>query len=121
MARILVVDDSSTVRKLIIYILGKQNYDTVEAGDGIEALEKLALNQIDLIIADLNMPRMDGLELIRIIRESPSYEQIPIIMLTTETDEAEKKEALKRGANIYLIKPMPPVMLLDKIKSLFEA
>lgn len=121
MARILVVDDSSTVRKLITYVLSKGNYETIEAGDGIEALEKLALNQIDLIIADLNMPRMDGLELIRTIRESSSYDRVPIIMLTTETDEAEKKEALKRGANIYLVKPMPPIMLLDKIKNLFEA
>lgn len=120
MARILVVDDSSTVRKLITYVLSKGNYDTLEAGDGIEALEKLALNQVDLITADLNMPRMDGLELIRTIRESPSYEKIPIVMLTTETDEAEKREALKRGANIYLVKPMPPYILLDKIKSLLE-
>lgn len=120
MARILVVDDSSTVRKLITYVLSKGNYETIEAGDGIEALENLALNQIDLIIANLNMPRMDGLELIRTIRESPSYDRVPIIMLTTETDEAEKKEALKRGANIYLVKPIPSNILLDKIKSLLE-
>lgn len=120
MARILVVDDSSTVRKLIIHILGEGNYETLEAGDGIEALEKLALNQVDLIIADLNMPRMDGLELIRTIRESPSHEEIPIVMLTTETAEAHKKDALKRGANIYLVKPMPPYVLLDKIKSLLK-
>lgn len=120
MATILVVDDSSTVRKLITYILKRENYETLEATDGIEALEKLALNNVDLIIADLNMPKMDGLELIRIIRGSPSYEKVPIVMLTTETDETEKREALEIGANIYLMKPVPPSMLLNKIENLLS-
>ncbi len=121
MPRILVVDDSSTVRKLIINILRGANYETVEAVDGLDALEKLAQEEIDLIIADLNMPRMNGLELIRTIRQDPLYQDIPIVMLTTEGSEEDKKRGFEAGANVYLVKPAPPSLILYKIGSLLGA
>jgi len=113
---ILVVDDSATVRKLIIYSLGPNNYNCLEASDGVEALEKMAQNPVDLIIADLNMPKMDGLELIRTIRKG--NRSIPVIMLTTQGDQESRKEGLDAGANVYLIKPAPAHLLLYKVKSL---
>ncbi len=120
MARILVVDDSSTVRKLIINILSKENYETVEAVDGVDALEKLSQNDIDLVIADLNMPRMNGLDLIKTIRQDPLYADIPIVMLTTEGSAEDKKRGFEAGANVYLVKPAPPSMILYKIGSLLR-
>ncbi len=121
MPKILVVDDSSTVRKLIINILKGADYETVEAVDGVDALEKLAQEDIDLIIADLNMPRMNGLELIRTIRKDPVYADIPIVMLTTEGSEEDKKRGFEAGANVYLVKPAPPSLILYKIGSLLGA
>jgi len=115
---ILVVDDSSTVRKLIIYSLGPNNYNYVEASDGVEALEKMSQNQVDLVIADLNMPKMDGIELIRTIRKSPSNRDAPVIMLTRQGDREPKKEKFDAGANVYLVKPAPARHLLLKVKSL---
>ena len=100
---VLVVDDSATVRKLIIYTLGPDNYNCLEASDGVDALEKMARNPVDLIIADLNMPKMDGLELVRTIREK--NKDIPVIMLTTQGDQKSKKKGFDAGANVYLIKP----------------
>ncbi len=113
---ILVVDDSATVRKLIIYALGPNNYNCLEASDGMEALEKMAQNPVDLVIADLNMPKMNGLELVRTIRRG--NKDIPVIMLTTQADEESKKEGLEAGANVYLVKPAPRHLLLYKVKSL---
>ncbi len=113
---ILIVDDSATVRKLIMYSLEATNYNCLEASDGIEALEKMAQNSVDLIIADLNMPKMDGLELIRTIRKQ--NRDIPIIMLTTQGDEESKRAGLDAGANVYLIKPAPTHLLHYKVKSL---
>ncbi len=121
MPKILVVDDSSTVRKLIINILKGADYETVEAVDGVDALEKLAQEDIDLIVADLNMPRMNGLELIRTIRKDPIYSDIPIVMLTTEGSEEDKKRGFEAGANVYLVKPAPPSLILYKIGSLLNA
>ncbi len=121
MPKILVVDDSATVRKLISNILKGANYETVEAVDGVDALEKLAQEDIDLIIADLNMPRMNGLELIRTIRKDPLYSDIPIVMLTTEGSDEDKKRGFEAGANVYLVKPAPPSLILYKIGSLLNA
>jgi two-component system, chemotaxis family, chemotaxis protein CheY len=117
---ILIVDDSKVVRKLIISILNKNKFDCIEAEDGIEALEKLVINDVDLIIADLNMPKMSGLELVRTIRGSDIYNNIPILMLTTEKNEQDKQECLKAGVNIYLAKPLPHQELIDTIKLLLK-
>jgi len=120
MVSILIVDDSKVVRKLIINILSNSEYHCIEAENGIEALEKLVLSDIDLIIADLNMPKMSGLELVKTIRASDIYNNIPIIMLTTEKNQQEQYNCLSAGANIYLIKPLPPEELRNNINRLLS-
>ena len=120
MANILIADDSSTMRKLILYALKPTGHIGIEASDGIEALEKMALTDIDLAIIDLNMPMMDGLELVRSIRENPLYDDLPIIMLTTEADNDTKKRGYEAGVNTYLTKPTPHHLLIYKIESLIN-
>ncbi len=118
MKRILVVDDSSTIRKLINYILRKKDYHVTEAEDGIDALEKLIDTKVDLVIADLNMPNMDGIELVRSLRNNYYHLDTPIIMLTTTRDENLRKSALEAGVNLFLNKPIQPNILLYKVESL---
>ncbi len=120
MTDILIVDDSKVVRKLISNILTKNNFDCIEAEDGIQALEKLVVNHIDLVIADLNMPKMSGLEMVKTIRSSEVYNDIPILMLTTEKNEQDKKNCLEAGVNIYLAKPLPHQELIEKINQLLD-
>jgi len=117
---ILIVDDSRVMRKLIINILHNNEFNCIEAENGIEALEKIVVNDVDLIIADLNMPKMTGLELVNTIRSSTVYSKIPIIMLTTEKNEIERQKCLEAGANVYLIKPLPAEELKDNIKELIR-
>ncbi len=122
MTKILIVDDSATVRKLLIHTLKPKHYACIEACDGFDALEKLALNpDIKLIISDLNMPNMDGIELIGNIRQNPQYQDLPIIMLTTEASHDNRKLAFDAGANLYLVKPSPAHIILFKVQSLLEA
>lgn len=122
MDKILIVDDSATVRKLLIHTLKPRNYKCIEACDGFDALEKLAINpDIKLIISDLNMPNMDGIELINNIRQNPQYTDLPIIMLTTEGGQDNRKLAFEAGANLYLVKPSPAHIILFKVQSLLEA
>ncbi|MBP8626623.1 MAG: response regulator [Syntrophorhabdaceae bacterium] len=118
MKRILVVDDSSTMRKLINYILRKRDYHITEAEDGIDALEKLIDAKVDLVIADLNMPNMDGIELVRSLRNNYYHLDTPIIMLTTTRDENLRRAALEAGVNLFLNKPIQPNILLYKVESL---
>lgn len=118
MKRIMVVDDSSTIRKLINYILRKKDYHITEAEDGMDALEKLIETKVDLVIADLNMPNMDGIELVRSLRNNYYHLDTPIIMLTTTKDENLKKAALEAGVNLFLNKPIQPNILLYKVESL---
>jgi two-component system chemotaxis response regulator CheY len=120
MANILIVDDSPTMRKIVLYALKPTEHKTYEAGDGIEALEKLAKNPVDLMVVDLNMPRMDGLELVRQIRAQDMYKQMPIIMLTTEASDETKKQGYQAGVDTYLVKPTPHHLLLYKIEFLLE-
>lgn len=122
MDKILIVDDSATVRKLLVHTLKPKNYRCIEACDGFDALEKLALHSdIKLIISDLNMPNMDGIELIANIRQNPQYQDLPIIMLTTEASQDNRKLAFTAGANLYLVKPSPAHIILFKVQSLLEA
>jgi CheY-like chemotaxis protein len=122
MDTILIVDDSTTVRKVLIHTLKVKNYRCIEASDGFEAIEKLAQNpDIKLIISDLNMPNMDGIEFIGTIRNDPQYQDLPIIMLTTDSSHENKKLAFDTGANLYLVKPSPAHIILFKVQSLLEA
>ncbi len=120
MKKILVVDDSTTIRKLITYILKKQAYVTTEAEDGLDAMEKLGGLEVDLVIVDLNMPNMDGIEFVKSMRSNFYYMDIPIIMLTTTKDATLKRNALDAGVNMFLNKPVRPELLLYKIGSLLK-
>jgi two-component system, chemotaxis family, chemotaxis protein CheY len=120
MKKILVVDDSPTVRKLIAYILKKKSYMIAEAQDGLEAMEKLGGLDVDLIIANLNMPKMDGIEFVKNLRNNYHFMDLPVIMLTTTKDDLLKKHALEAGVNMFLNKPIQPEMLLNRIGSLLR-
>ncbi len=120
MKTILVVDDSATIRKLLAYILKKKNYVIAEAEDGIDAMEKLSHVQVDLVIVDLNMPNMDGIEFVRNLRDNYYYMDTPIIMLTTTKDDKLKKDAFDAGVNMFLNKPVQPNFLLYKVESLLQ-
>lgn len=102
---VLVVDDSATVRKFVATSLQIQGFATVTAADGMEALERMPNEQIDAIVTDLNMPDMDGFEFIRNLRSMPAYASIPIIVLSSITNQEEKDTAEKLGVVAYLEKP----------------
>ncbi len=111
-ASILTVDDSSSLRIAIRIALSGAGYAVTEAADGMEGLEKARSAKFDMIIADLNMPRMNGLEMIREIRKLPIQLGTPIIFLTTESDETMKQDARQSGATGWLVKPFVPEQLL---------
>lgn len=107
MPTILVVEDSPTMRQLIGFAMKRvQNSKVIEATDGVDALKKLSQEKVDLILADINMPVMDGLKLLSLLRSNPSYKDIPVIIITTEGAEEDRKKALSIGANAYLAKPI---------------
>lgn len=114
----MIVDDSNTIRKLISFILKQKNYVTVEAEDGVDAIEKLSLNPVDLIIVDLNMPNMDGIEFVKTLRNNYYHKDVPVIMLTTTKDEDLRRDALHAGVNLFLNKPINPEVLLYKVECL---
>lgn len=111
-ASILTVDDSSSLRMAIRIALNGAGYDVSEAVDGLDGLNKAKAAKFDMIIADLNMPNMNGLDMIREIRKLPIQLGTPIIFLTTESDEAIKQEARAAGATGWLVKPFVPDQLL---------
>ena len=102
---ILVVDDSATVRKFVSLSLSMQGFKVVSACDGMEALEKLPTEKVDLVLTDLNMPNMDGYEFIRTLRESNLYKDLPVIILSSLSDQTSRDLGLKSGAHSYLVKP----------------
>jgi two-component system chemotaxis response regulator CheY len=116
---VLVVDDSSTMRRIIKNSLFRYDFleqNIFEAEDGVEALYILNSTHIDLIITDWNMPNMNGLELVKKVRNTNSFKDIPIIMVTTEGGKTEVITALKAGVNNYIIKPFTPSILKEKIE-----
>ncbi len=117
--RLLVVDDSSTMRRIIINTLQRLGYnDVLEAAHGLEAWSILdRSDNIDILITDWNMPEMNGLELVKKTRSDSRYEDIPIIMVTTEGGKAEVITALKAGVNNYIIKPFTPQVLREKLEA----
>ena len=103
---ILVVDDSSTTRSLIAsHIAELGDYDILEAATGFEALKMLPARKIDLIITDINMPDINGLELISFVKENPNYRDIPTIIISTEDSEEDRKRGMELGAKEYIVKP----------------
>lgn len=117
--KILVVDDSSTMRRILKMTLGRIGFDDVsEAGDGKEAVEACQKEKYDVVLTDWNMPNMDGLELIVSLRALPEYAKTPIMMVTTEGAKDDVIEALTRGANSYIVKPFTPETLKGKMNDL---
>jgi len=118
MPNILVVEDSPTMRQLIGFAIKRiPESRVVEATDGVDALKKLSSEKIDIILADINMPIMDGLKLVSLVRSDPVYKNIPIIMITTEGAEEDKNKALAIGANAYLTKPIQTQELMKLVNS----
>lgn len=118
MPNILVVEDSPTMRQLIGFAMKRiPGSRVIEATDGVDALKKLSSETIDIILADINMPVMDGLKLVSLVRGNASYKNIPIIMITTEGAEEDKKKALAIGANAYLTKPVQTQELIRLVSS----
>lgn len=101
----LIADDSSTIRKFVVFALKSMGIEVVMASDGMEALEKLTTEKFDLVITDLNMPHLDGYELISSIREINQYKDTPIIILSSESDEDDKQKGFSAGADAYMEKP----------------
>ncbi|MEK6657462.1 MAG: response regulator [Nitrospirota bacterium] len=117
----LVVDDSPTMRQLITFALKRiHNSQVTEANDGVDALKKLSGNKFSLILLDINMPLMDGLKLLSILRGNPSYNDVPIIIITTEGADVDREKALKLGANAYVTKPIQTNELLKVVKEFLK-
>jgi two-component system, chemotaxis family, chemotaxis protein CheY len=110
--RILAIDDTRSLRDLLAATLRQAGHEVVEAADGQEGLDQLARHRPDVVISDLNMPICDGIEFTRSARARPEGSSVPIIILTTETDQAIKAEGRKAGATAWMIKPFSPPALL---------
>ena len=115
---ILLADDSEMVRNFHSYILKNAGYEIISAIDGADALEKLLMNSVDLVATDINMPNMDGYELVKRIRKMDDYEDIPIIIISTESEALDKQKGYDAGANVYIIKPTPPEQLVESVNLL---
>ena len=118
MPNILVVEDSPTMRQLISFAIKRiPDSHVIEATDGVDALKKLSSDKIDLILADINMPVMDGLKLVSLVRGNVAFKDIPVIMVTTEGAEEDMKRAIAIGASAYLPKPIQTQELLKLVTS----
>lgn len=116
---ILIVDDSKTVRNLVAFIMKQEGFKVTTAEDGLDGLEKLyAAEKVDLIVSDINMPRMDGLTFIKNLREQDAYRDMPIIVLSTEGEDKDIETGLSVGANLYMVKPAQPEKLVKNAKML---
>ena len=113
---VMTVDDSASVRQMVSFTLKEAGYQVVEASDGKNALEKLNGGVAHMVLTDLNMPNMDGIELIRNLRANPSFKFIPIVMLTTESQAEKKQEGKSAGATGWIVKPFKPDQLLAVVR-----
>jgi two-component system chemotaxis response regulator CheY len=116
--KILIVEDDRTTRKILGLYLRSKGYDIVNAENGLEAMEKLGTENVNLVMTDLNMPYMDGIELTRKIRSQADLKHLPVLMVTTEADDEERQKAFEAGANGYLVKPVTADMVTDNIKNI---
>ncbi len=116
MASILAVDDSASMRQMVSFTLKGSGYEVVEASDGVEALAIAKTRSFDLVVTDVNMPNMDGIELIRELRKLPSFKFTPLLMLTTESGMDKKQQGKAAGATGWIVKPFNPEQLLATIK-----
>jgi len=116
MKSVMAVDDSATVRKVLGITLEGAGYKVIEAMDGVDALKKLLTVDVDMLVTDLNMPRLDGINLIKQVRQKPGNRFMPIIMLTTESQPEMKTKGKAAGASGWITKPFKPEQLLNVVK-----
>lgn len=116
MATILTVDDTASMRQMISFTLNSVGHEVIQACDGKEALQLLQGKKVDLVIADVNMPNMDGITLVKTLREQADYKFIPILMLTTESQESKRQQGKVAGATGWIVKPFNPEQLLNVVK-----
>jgi two-component system chemotaxis response regulator CheY len=115
---IMAIDDSASIRQVVSITLKKAGYEVIEASDGRDALKKLTGQKVHLMLCDVNMPNMDGITFLKEIRQNPNYKFTPIIMLTTESQEAKKQEGKAAGARAWVVKPFKPEQMLAAIEKL---
>lgn len=120
MPTILAVDDSASMRQMVAFTLKGAGYSVVEAIDGQDALNKAKTAKVDLVLTDVNMPKMDGIALIKALRALPTYKFTPILMLTTESGAEKKVEGKTAGATGWIVKPFNPDQLLATIKKVIR-
>lgn len=120
MHSILAVDDSPSMRKMVSFTLTGAGYNVVEAVDGQDAYEKAQAQSIDLVLADQNMPRLDGLGLTRKLRDNPKFKTVPILILTTESSDQMKQAGRSAGATGWLVKPFDPARLIEVIQKVIR-
>ena len=119
--RCLVVEDSPTMRQLIVFALKRiPGLEIVEASDGVDALKKLPDGQFDVMLTDINMPIMDGLKLISLMKSNPTYKDIPVVVITTEGAREDREKGLALGAMSYITKPIQTTALLKVIKEILS-
>jgi two-component system chemotaxis response regulator CheY len=120
MQSILAVDDSASMRQMVSFTLKGAGYHVIEAADGQEAYEKAMTQSVDLVLTDQNMPRMDGVTLVKSLRGLPSYTTTPILILTTEASDEMKSKGRAAGATGWLVKPFDPIKLLAVIQKVIR-
>jgi two-component system chemotaxis response regulator CheY len=120
MQSILAVDDSASMRQMVAFTLKGAGYNVIEAADGAEAFEKAKGAKVDLVLTDQNMPKMDGITLVKNLRGLPTYNGTPILILTTESSDEMKLKGKAAGATGWLVKPFDPGKLLDVIKRVIK-
>jgi two-component system chemotaxis response regulator CheY len=113
---ILAVDDSASIRQMVSFTLKSAGYEVAEAVDGEDGLAKAKAKTVDLVLTDQNMPRMDGLSMVRALRRLPAYRTAPILILTTESGAEMKSQGKAAGATGWLVKPFDPQRLLEVVK-----
>jgi two-component system, chemotaxis family, chemotaxis protein CheY len=117
----LVVDDSPAMRKQLSYALQRvMGMEATEAGDGADAWRKLAAASFDILITDINMPMMDGLKLVSMVRAGGPHQRVPIVVITTESAEADRRRAMALGASAYLVKPVQAQQVVETVKALLR-
>jgi two-component system chemotaxis response regulator CheY len=116
MATILTVDDTASMRQMISFTLNSVGHEVIQAADGKEALKMLEGKKVDLVIADINMPNMDGITLLKELRARADYKFTPILMLTTESQDAKRQQGKVAGATGWIVKPFNPEQLLTVVK-----
>ena len=115
---ILIVDDSVSLRQVVGIALKGAGYEVIEACDGKDALSKLTGQKINLVISDVNMPNMDGITFVQILKKHPAYRFTPVIMLTTEAGDAKKQAGQAAGAKAWVVKPFQPAQMLAAVAKL---